>query len=698
MNITFTKRKIIVLKNFTLPSAFLLLFMLIRTSQVQGEIGTWNGPSLNNTWDTTSRNWSGFTSASPWISQGNSADIGTAGNDIEINSNIFVDNISIASSANHLTLDAGRVITQNARGAAFLMYGSNHANSSDGNTFTINGAYYFGITANDSDILRVGGDNSGNASSYNGIIINTGGSLVRLNASSGTHNDVVGQYSGSSYNYINMDGGTFNRNLNQRLYVGALGSYNSMTIRNGGQLTGSYSMSSSWGGYGNRILHIGESGGAPGAPVSGDSSYNHVDINGPGSVARVSQVFTIGNGTTSIGNYMKIENGGGAYVAMINNSSVIGGVTGANGNYIEVTGANSSLNIHNTGNAANMLNIGKLGTIADSNHLDIFSGATANLYCGVMLGGMNSSFNLGDGVGNSTANLGNGAQTYLVNLSDSSAKLNINNGTLVSRINNVDMVTGPGRVVLNGSAKFSIGENLQNTVSSAISGTGDLTKIGGGTLTLSAANTYTGGTTVDQGSLVVNGSVGSVVVNTQGSLGGSGVVGALTLNSGSLLKPGNSPGNLTAESSVWNAGATYQWQIASVSGVAGTDWDLFTASGNLDLSNLSANSQFKLALDSGGLLSGFDSANEYSWTFAKAAGLLGISTVAGTDITSLFAIDLNLFNAGNGPQSGFKVLVGDTTGGFTSLKIAANAVPEPSAFSLLVVGIGGLLMMRSRRS
>jgi hypothetical protein len=191
-----------------------------------------------------------------------------------------------------------------------------------------------------------------------------------------------------------------------------------------------------------------------------------------------------------------------------------------------------------------------------------------------------------------------------------------------------------------------------------------------------------------------------VIVNAGASLGGSGTVGAVTLNSGSFLKPGNSPGNLKAASSVWNGGATYEWQIASLSGVAGTNWDLFTVNGTLDLSNLSSSSQFNLALDSAGVLPGFDGTSDYSWTFAKATGLTGVSMVAGTDITSFFAINAALFNAGNGPQNGFKVLVGDTTGGFTSLNIVAASVasvPEPSTPVLLMLGLAGLLGVRTLR-
>jgi len=268
---------------------------------------------------------------------------------------------------------------------------------------------------------------------------------------------------------------------------------------------------------------------------------------------------------------------------------------------------------------------------------------------------------------------------------------------IVLNNSSTDIVTITNLVTGTQAAPVTNSVLVNMALNGVISGGGALVKSNANTLTLNGANTYTGGTTVNGGTLMINGAVGQVIVNAGGSLGGSGTVGAVTLNSGSFLKPGNSPGNLTAASSVWNGGATYEWQIASLSGVAGTDWDLFTVNGTLDLSSLSASSQFNLALDSAGVLAGFDGASDYSWTFAKATGLTGVSAVAGTDITSLFAISTALFNAGNGPQNGFQVLVGDTTGGFTSLKLVTASVPEPSTPALLMFGLAGLLGLRTLR-
>ncbi len=72
-----------------------------------------------------------------------------------------------------------------------------------------------------------------------------------------------------------------------------------------------------------------------------------------------------------------------------------------------------------------------------------------------------------------------------------------------------------GEVNMNGNGSFDVSANKNLTLSNAISGEGAVTKIGEGTLTLSANNTYAGGTTISSGKLVLTGS---------GTLGTGGVV------------------------------------------------------------------------------------------------------------------------------------------------------------------------------
>lgn len=228
-----------------------------------------------------------------------------------------------------------------------------------------------------------------------------------------------------------------------------------------------------------------------------------------------------------------------------------------------------------------------------------------------------------------------------------------------------------------------------------LSGGGEFNKTGSGTVKVGDSSGFTGTLNVSAGKVVVDGALasGSTTVVGNGSLlGGSGTVGALTLQRGATLTPGNSPGLLTAASAVWGAGATYEWQLGSLTGVAGTDWDLFRVTGTLNLSLLNSNDKFNLSLVSNG---SFDLSSGYEWTFVQAANFAGLSNqTLGADITNLFNIATTGMNVGTDPAN-VKVLVGATSGGFTSLNLMA--VPEPSAQSMLALGMVALVAVRALR-
>jgi hypothetical protein len=133
-----------------------------------------------------------------------------------------------------------------------------------------------------------------------------------------------------------------------------------------------------------------------------------------------------------------------------------------------------------------------------------------------------------------------------------------------------------------------------------------------------------------------------------------------------------------------------------VTGVAGTDWDLIRVAGAMDLSLLNSGDKFNLSLLSDGSC---DLSCGNQWTFLEAASFAGLGNLTLTqdqDITSLFNITASGFNGGT-DSSGIKVVVGSTANGFTSLNIQASSVPEPSAQSLFLLGLGGMLAMRVLR-
>ncbi|HEU5396635.1 MAG TPA: autotransporter-associated beta strand repeat-containing protein, partial [Verrucomicrobiae bacterium] len=113
--------------------------------------------------------------------------------------------------------------------------------------------------------------------------------------------------------------------------------------------------------------------------------------------------------------------------------------------------------------------------------------------------------------------------------------------------------------------------NTTNTFAGVIadSGVTSLIKTGTGTLVLTGGNTYSGGTTVDDGILTAGNTVGSatgsgaVNVNSGGALAGNGIIaGDVTVNPGGALVPGNPFGTLTLSNTLTLAtGSTTYLQI-----------------------------------------------------------------------------------------------------------------------------------------
>jgi autotransporter-associated beta strand protein len=142
----------------------------------------------------------------------------------------------------------------------------------------------------------------------------------------------------------------------------------------------------------------------------------------------------------------------------------------------------------------------------------------------------------------------------------------------------IGSLEGDGVVLLGSNTLFlTIGTNDLSTVfSGLIQGSGVVTKDGSGTLTLTRANTYAGGTTVVDGFLKVsnrNGSAtgsGPVTIFTPGTLGGGGIVGGnLLVFSGGTLAPGTGATTLTVKKLLEFGGASYYaWRVRTTSATA----------------------------------------------------------------------------------------------------------------------------------
>ena len=276
--------------------------------------------------------------------------------------------------------------------------------------------------------------------------------------------------------------------------------------------------------------------------------------------------------------------------------------------------------------------------------------------------------------------------------------------------------------VANGTTK-SYGDGTAAN-SGVITGLLALTKSGLGTQVLGDANTYSGTTTVNAGTLAVNGSLlstGSVVVNANGFLGGSGKVGAIT--GAGTVGPGNSPGILTAPSVDPTAGTDFKFEFTALS----PTYTSATASGN-DLLHLTAASPFAGGtFTSGNIISiylnnaaittsllagnnttfsgGFFVDGTYalasaltpaSFAYYTTSGALGTGSAVDYNGTSYYLLDSTI--AAKTTLSDTAVTgAGFATGTASGTLLTFNAVPEPSAQSMLALGMVALVAVRALR-
>jgi hypothetical protein len=127
-----------------------------------------------------------------------------------------------------------------------------------------------------------------------------------------------------------------------------------------------------------------------------------------------------------------------------------------------------------------------------------------------------------------------GAYAEALNLANSRT-LQLTAGNLT--LNTLD--TAPSASVDLQANRLIVGVNsaVPDTIAGSIRGSGgSLTKAGSDTLTLGGADTYTGGTTVSAGTLLVNGSLASAAISVASgaTLGGTGTVAGTVMSSGSV--------------------------------------------------------------------------------------------------------------------------------------------------------------------
>ena len=221
-------------------------------------------------------------------------------------------------------------------------------------------------------------------------------------------------------------------------------------------------------------------------------------ISGPGSVVQ------LGTGLTML-------SGNNSYYGGTN---VVAGILEANSTAALPFGGLNVINVYNGAVLAVQAKTGGPWTNSDIDNLV----TSSNFYPGSSLGinvpasysfTANSDFGLvAYSSGEGLTKLGGG--TLILTVTASAATTTISAGTLqlgdgASNNGSLDGGSGPGTCDITNNAAVVFANPYAQTYSGAISGSGSLAKLAGGTLFFSGNNSYTGGTTISGGTLALGG-------------------------------------------------------------------------------------------------------------------------------------------------------------------------------------------------
>ena len=357
-----------------------------------------------------------------------------------------------------------------------------------------------------------------------------------------------------------------------------------------------------------RNLALGAAGGTMSVTNSGTTLTQSGQLTGAGVLTKT------GNGTLTLNNSANSYTGGSVVNAGTLRITQVAGAGSSNitlntggtlsigavkpANTISVAGS-SILSGGDGGGLSGAAVIDGAGDLVLAVTTGVFdiSGSMAS-YSGTMTlsnaGGASVRFNGTTGSSLATFDLGVGTMDLMVR----NSALNINIGGLKGTAGTT--LSGRGGSSNNGPTTHHVGANGANTTFDGIirdgsgggSSTTAIVKTGTGKLTLTANNTYTGTTTVSNGTLQVNGLLGATAVTvTGGTLAGTGTNGGtVVVQTGATIAPGASAGTLTVSGSVQlDSGSTTSMEIDA----GNSTNDLLTTSstitygGTLNVTNLS---------------------------------------------------------------------------------------------------------------
>lgn len=440
------------------------------------------------------------------------------------------------------------------------------------------------------------------------------------------------------------------------------------------------------------------------------STSDDVEVNVPllgdaGLIKSGSGTLTLGSnngylGTTNLNSGITIFSG--------DNSAALGALNLAPGATLQVAGPNSF--------PAGVLTMGNTSSIT-APVLQLNADASTNFNKSILLGAGPAGLNSNYTINVNSAGAGSGGVHTLGTISQANTVLRIitingefDYGLTIQNLNlapttggftqvtsNVPVtlsdVSNPmtgfnsfnyGTLSLNGgSSGSSIVGVIEDAVGGSIGagGTTRLSKQGGGTWTLLAANTYTGVTEVTGGTLAVNGSTSaltSVTVTAAGTLSGSGTVAGIITSAGTIA-PGNGVGTLSTGAVTLSG--TLDVEIDGPSGDRLLSSGAVALSGPLTVNVLGGNfSQPSYVIAQGTSLTGTFSSVPvgYAVTYTATQAILSQASGYDTWINTFTSIPLADRDPGDDP---------DSDGNSNLLEFALNGIPNDGSNNGLIASV-----------
>ena len=369
------------------------------------------------------------------------------------------------------------------------------------------------------------------------------------------------------------------------------------------------------------------------------------------------------NGTNTLAGGFEITGGG---------TVVVNGGTGVGQGLITMSNGNSKLVVNSTNGLSVLNSLKGASSLANMSTVDLAgsNSVAVTTYVVNKYDGGNMSFTNHGGYA-TLLQFTNAASLLTSSAATGGGRRLINNSTnlTVQFDGTLDIGgTTADSSTVGGAGDFVFKGSLLNTAS-ALRG---LTKSGTGTVTLQAVNTYNGETIIQDGTLIVNGSLQSplTIVNNGALLGGSGSLQGVLLDRGTI-SAGNSAGLLSMNSlNASNGNFIFELGAPSSRGITYDAIDVTTSL------TLGAGTDFT-----------FEVLDNYVFSIGDSYDLFNFGSIdtTGFDITKL---DIAL------PTLSSNELAWNTSSFTTDGMVSVITVPEPSLFQMFGLGLISLFVCR----